>query len=725
MADGSRVATAVQFSIITAYVVVTAAVPYLYGTYLAPLLALALLLMLLQRRVSGIAMTWTALLVSLGVLGAVIGFARGNPGAEPTLTIFVIEPLVLGLLLGSVSRLPGWQHWVRVMLDAALLAVVGLGFVLYIAASLDVSLPGWLVDPALAYVDTTGSTLRTNFQGFNSLVFLAPYGCARLFWRSTDERRWWTLLVFFAAVAGVMLAGKRVLYLTVPALVVASLVLLALVVVRRSSRPLDVRRGLVEAGWAVAAVAAAVVAVGVVSGLGPTEVFARTVAQVTLQETPAAEADPELAEQMGAEGLGVRELQSRELLEEWAESPVVGKGSGAVPDDYVRDPAAPWSFELTYHVILSNFGLLGLLVLGSWALWIALWLLRAAWRRDSLAASVGAGFVGTALASALDPYLLKLDGMWMVFIPFGVAIAARASSLQGPDVSTSARARPFARLPRAEASAHEGATVVALVAYDNHDEVQAFVDHLRDVDPALRIAVCDNSPHPTGGATLHGIDAQVARPDNPGYLDGGIAAFEAYAAAFPDEPVGWAVLSNTDLDVVGDRLSSVLSTREAASCVVVAPRITEGDARVEKNPHLVSPRSRSRLWVNHVVTDSVAGAYAFLVLAALRAPRRVAPSSAEVTLPPAGTSMYAPYGAMFVFSRAFLDEVGLPRGVPLLAEEYAVAEAAARCDAQVLFEPDIHVVHDPHSTTGGRVTLRRARMLSRAFTWMHRFAEQP
>ncbi len=34
-----------------------------------------------------------------------------------------------------------------------------------------------------------------------------------------------------------------------------------------------------------------------------------------------------------------------------------------------------------------------------------------------------AGLLGTGLACSVDPYLFKIDGMWMVFVPFGVAVA--------------------------------------------------------------------------------------------------------------------------------------------------------------------------------------------------------------------------------------------------------------------------------------------------------------
>jgi hypothetical protein len=93
-----------------------------------------------------------------------------------------------------------------------------------------------------------------------------------------------------------------------------------------------------------------------------------------------------------------------------------------------------------------------------------------------------------------------------------------------------------------------------------------------------------------------------------------------------------------------------------------------------------------------------------------------------VSVAPSGTRMYAVYGAIIVFSRGFLSRVDLPEHVPLLAEEFAIAEVARRADVPITFEPRLHMHHDPHTTTGPAVTPRRAAMLSKAFRYISRTA---
>lgn len=270
-----------------------------------------------------------------------------------------------------------------------------------------------------------------------------------------------------------------------------------------------------------------------------------------------------------------------------------------------------------------------------------------------------------------------------------------------------------------DASRPDPAVLFLLVGYHNLPDVRTFIDRVKSHSPHVAFSVCDNSE--TGLTPNMGDGVVVSRrSDNPGYLDGGLTAWREYVRLNPARTMpSWIVLSNTDLDIRGEEVECVLSDHDPAVPVVLAPRITEGTRQLEKNPHQMERRSRTRLRVNHWVTLTPSMALGYVVLAALRVRRRErrTTSTPELTAQP-GTRMYAPYGAVMAFSRAFMTEVGLPDGVPLLAEEFAVAERARIARAPVLFEPRLHFHHEPHTTTGPRVTRRRSRMLSRAFRYI-------
>src|SRR4051812_35815631 len=102
-----------------------------------------------------------------------------------------------------------------------------------------------------------------------------------------------------------------------------------------------------------------------------------------------------------------------------------------------------------------------------------------------------------------------------------------------------------------------------LVAYGNADDVVEFVRMMRERDPALAFAVCDNTENQPDASRDHlrlALAEQatevVFRPDNPGYLDGARAALAAWRRAHPGDLPHWVVLSNTDLTVEGESFTS-------------------------------------------------------------------------------------------------------------------------------------------------------------------------
>jgi hypothetical protein len=58
-----------------------------------------------------------------------------------------------------------------------------------------------------------------------------------------------------------------------------------------------------------------------------------------------------------------RSIQRQYLLDAFAESPAVGSGFGAYAG-YLRNEERPWTYELTYHQLLFNVGLVGFVMIG-------------------------------------------------------------------------------------------------------------------------------------------------------------------------------------------------------------------------------------------------------------------------------------------------------------------------------------------------------------------------
>lgn len=390
-------------AVVALYLIVSSAAPYMYGAFLAPLLFLALVALLLSRvRIPVAAVIWTLALCGLGVFSTLHGLFMDNPGAWPMTSVFVYEPLVLAPLFAGLLAEPFSRAAIYRGLDFALFSVAGLGVAIYISAGFGWELPTWLVDERLRKADIGGDVLRSNYQGYNALVFLAPYGLVRGLFGLTAKREWaMRLLLLVSSMSGILLSGRRILYIVVPVAVAVAVVLL--IRRRRASRSADAHVPRVRL-TAIVLAGAGMVWIFDAIGLGIFEGLRRVLGQVTLDGQT-----------------DIRAVEHVVLLEFWESSPIFGHGSGAVPSGFVRDQASPWAYELTYHSLLMWMGLFGTAVLAVWAGW-TLWRLLTAQGFTVETAAVMAGLVGAILASVTNPYLLKLEGIWMVLLPFGLAV---------------------------------------------------------------------------------------------------------------------------------------------------------------------------------------------------------------------------------------------------------------------------------------------------------------
>lgn len=266
-----------------------------------------------------------------------------------------------------------------------------------------------------------------------------------------------------------------------------------------------------------------------------------------------------------------------------------------------------------------------------------------------------------------------------------------------------------------------------VVAYNNYAEVDEFIRMTRCLPDSelLAFSICDNSK--MGEGSLGSDEVTVTwRPDNPGYLEGALTALETFVrenGAMPE----WVFLTNTDLTFESTGLWEGLGRHSASEAVLLAPRVTETDSKLDKNPHLQRARGSKRLAFNALLTSTTSLAYVYLALSAMRdrfgarAPKKPVPPDR----PDGFSTMYAPYGAIVGFSRAFLEGHALPRNVPLFAEEFAIAEVARRSHVPVVYEPRIHVHHHAHTTTGLLGSRRRAAMLRVSFQYIWRFCREP
>lgn len=393
--------------VVGAYIVLASAAPYRYGRLMGIALAVCLFVALVRGCLLPIrAVYWAGALAIVGACALLNGVIRGHHGALAMAGVFTVEPLLLGLLLPMLYRARQDLELLLKTLDVALVAVFTVGLLLYFAEKTGIHLPlDPLLDERFTTVDVSATSIRTNYQGFNSLIFLVPYGLLRAFTITPRSRRQLAQRAILVAsgVGGALLAGRTILFLSSP----TAIGLVLLWDFHRRKRDHDAQRPRHSRILRFAiGTGGAFVALGAV-GVSAETAISSALSEITLKDES-----------------GIRPLQSRLLLDRFAESPLIGHGAGTTIEGYARNPDAPWQFELSYHVILVTFGLVGATVFAFWNASMLRHLLRGLPSHPEGGWLAG-GLMGALLAAATNPYLFKMDGIWMLFVPFAAALWRR------------------------------------------------------------------------------------------------------------------------------------------------------------------------------------------------------------------------------------------------------------------------------------------------------------
>jgi hypothetical protein len=333
--------------------------------------------------------------VAVPAIWSIVGLARGN---HPSLVAdHALHFVLFGLyfpMRWAVARAESlrMQLWLL-----PTLVLCGLSIALWLGHAvlhLNYGIPSPIFQTALALQDPS-SPYRVFFKGD---LFLIP--AAALMWARISNSRRIPIRDAFALVVilGVaVITGTRGLWLAIAVAIIWA------AYVRRPS-PTWVR------SLGIAAVVGAL--------LLATPAAAYIEQRVTGLITPAHDVSTQ-----------IHITEANELLAAFSRNPVIGAGLGAIlPSGLVRAPEKPYLYELTYHQMLFQLGVIGTLAFLAPIIWgIARGARLTTGPRDrrvppavELAAVGSASLLGLLIVSATNPYL---------FSAVGAVIAALALSL--------------------------------------------------------------------------------------------------------------------------------------------------------------------------------------------------------------------------------------------------------------------------------------------------------
>lgn len=327
--------------------------------------------------------TYYLIVAMLGLVWTQIGLSNGGYAAAAAdyLRLYVGWSAAFFLLLVGLQ-----QYDANLMLHKSIIysgiiiaGVNALGmYDFYYGAGI---FPGWVLDELSMRVGFHEGYTQVTSHNIGSLLFVSGYLIA---WYCRTERRpelsslaYFSLIVTLAIVVG---SGRRALWLAI---------LLTPITIAVLSIATGTVRNTRNIGKIIVFLVVAVALLILFSPLDLTIDFIRS----------AFSAEDE------------RTIQSSYLLEGFRTFPLFGSGFG-VTAGYLRSITAPWLYELTYHQMLFNFGLVGCAIIIATA---AIYL-RMAVRNISTGPAVGqggfellVGFLTFLIGTYSNPYLGSFD----------------------------------------------------------------------------------------------------------------------------------------------------------------------------------------------------------------------------------------------------------------------------------------------------------------------------
>ncbi|MEM7308344.1 MAG: hypothetical protein AAF682_16815 [Planctomycetota bacterium] len=352
---------------------------------------------------------WVLVLTITGLFFMLRGLLRGEPGALNVGTVYVVWPLLFVMLLAGLRDTASLRGFVR-LIGAGTLVVAVLGLQLILSE-------GGLA-PALPLGDLLGDvgvgvedgTVRFRMPGLATLVFTVPFLIAILWtWPPETEpyiRRALVWLCVMTSLFAIALSGRRALLAVVvlsPPMAFGFALFL----------PGAERRAAWRSAWWVATVLGGVLVV--VSAL-LVHLFDYSLAPIWDLLWSGFRPTETVAD-------SIRSVQMREMKLAWEGDPLLGRGLGSFLRRHVRDPDMPWAYEASYGTLLFQTGVVGTLIYGGLMAWLyarGIAVIRAGGSQGALMVALMTGLSGFLIANASNPYLVKFDLMWTVFLPLAV-----------------------------------------------------------------------------------------------------------------------------------------------------------------------------------------------------------------------------------------------------------------------------------------------------------------
>lgn len=361
-----------------------------------------------RKKISATVLVWFVILLSYGLTWSLIGALKGNIGALDCFRLNVIWAflyLLFVLYIDSHDKfcsLVNTMVWATIAISIYNIAIVlsALGFIPNINEYLKVD------SEVTSLIGIHSGFIQLTSINIGSLTFLAPFVLVLLIMdtRLPDTISSFVvskkilLLSVLLSIVAVLISGRRVLY--VEMLVIPFLVLVLNIYSAGENRKIRTKNIIVFYSITIVVLAAC--------GWFLSNRFDWNINMFNERFVSAFESE------------GVRHEQALALFNGFSEHPLIGVGFGEGVPDVIRSDERPWTYELSYSVILYTTGILGSTLYLVCILTIYYLLIRALKNRlsnNEITTSVLVAFTCFLIGNATNPYLGSYDFMWMFYLP--------------------------------------------------------------------------------------------------------------------------------------------------------------------------------------------------------------------------------------------------------------------------------------------------------------------
>jgi len=356
----------------------------------------------IRKELNILLIIWFAVLLSYGIIWSFIGELNSNPGVSDLFRLNVIWVVLYALYVFYIDTTDKFKSLVKTMVWATI--AISLYNIAIALSAIDI-IPN--VNSFLAVDDELTNTIGfyQNFitlqsNNIGSLVFLAPFVLALYVTNSSYffglSKRILAVSVLLAIIT-VLISGRRALWLE---MIVTPFLLFLFNLHNVDKSSIKPTRSIIKFYLVTFLLLIA-------TGLLLTNYFGWDVNLFKDRFTNAFES-------------GVRQEQAAALFKGFIESPLIGSGFGIGVEDVVRSYERPWTYELTYMLMLYNTGILGstLYIICCGIIYLCLIrFIKNGLHDNAITSSLLNAFTCFIIANSTNPYFGTYDYMWMLYFP--------------------------------------------------------------------------------------------------------------------------------------------------------------------------------------------------------------------------------------------------------------------------------------------------------------------